>query len=187
MGKHKQSESAKRKLTGSAEKQEKTTRRRFLSSSSLPDFSKNISSDTLDLFSMEGNCELNASSNSSETAPSTNVDDAVTTDTSTTDAVTTDAVPIAIPVAQLPFIQSEGQAFSLPGLIYSSMCDQSFMNQFVPVIANAIAPSIEKAVQSVLQQQTETIKNKQRRSLNSKYSSVMQRSAMQTFRNKYGV
>jgi hypothetical protein len=95
MGKYKKSQSAKRKLTGSAEKQEKTTRRRFLPSSSLPDLSKNISSDTLDLSSMDGNCELNASSNRSQTVPSTSVDDAVTTDTTTADAVTTDAVPIA--------------------------------------------------------------------------------------------
>lgn len=56
---------------------------------------------------------------------------------------------------QPPFIQTKGQTFSLPELILSSMK----MTHLVPVIAEAIKPSIEEAVQEAFSFLTDIIKN----------------------------
>lgn len=48
-------------------------------------------------------------------------------------------------------IQTEGQTYSLPTLIYTAMCDNDFMTKLVPMLANAITHTIERAVQTVFQ------------------------------------
>ena len=147
------SKNTKRKHNSPIEKQTRTTRRRFLSSS-LPELNRlnDSSGDSSgELKKMEDNLDLSiACSTASSTATAT---------TSPTTNIGTSLTP------QTPLIQSEGQTYSLPGLIYSSMCDSSFMNQLVPILANAIAPSIEKAVQSAFQNLTGTIE-KQTKEIN---------------------
>lgn len=70
-----------------------------------------------------------------------------------TDIPTSDSHP--------PLIQTEGQTYSLPTLIYTAMCDKDFMTKLVPMLANAITPTctIERAVQTVFQQLTDTRKS----------------------------
>lgn len=50
-----------------------------------------------------------------------------------TESIDTNATP------QTPLIQSEGQTYSLPRLIYSSICESSFMNQIVPIFTSTIS------------------------------------------------
>lgn len=139
------SKNTKRKHNSPTEIETKTTRRRFLSSS-LPDLST-ANDFGGQLKKMEGNSEssdhtgTNTCNNPSLIDPS---NPATISDVNLT--------------PQTPLIQTEGQTYSLPGLIISSMCDTSFMNQLVPILANAIAPTVQKAVQSAFQELTNTIK-----------------------------
>lgn len=86
-----------------------------------------------------------------ETNPSTNTGPCTgrskETLTVRTDTPTSDSHPY--------LIQTEGQTYSLPTLIYTAMCtamcDNDFMTKLVPMLANAITHTIERAVQTVFQ------------------------------------
>lgn len=82
-----------------------------------------------------------------ETNPSTNTGPCTgpckETLTVRTDTPTSDSHP--------HLIQTEGQTYSLPTLIYTAMCDNDFMTKLVPMLANAITHTIERAVQTVFQ------------------------------------
>lgn len=82
-----------------------------------------------------------------ETNPSTNTgpctDPCKKTLTVRTDTPTSDSHP--------HLIQTEGQTYSLPTLIYRAMCDNDFMTKLVPMLANAFTHTIERAVQTVFQ------------------------------------
>lgn len=58
---------------------------------------------------------------------------------------------------QLPLIETHGKTYSLPDLIFNAIQNQNFMTQLVPVLANAIAPTIQALIQSVIKDLTDTI------------------------------
>lgn len=58
---------------------------------------------------------------------------------------------------QLPLIETHGKTYSLPDLIFNAIQNQNFMTQLVPVLANAIAPTIQAVVQSAFKDLTDTI------------------------------
>lgn len=133
----------KRKHNSPSDNHSKTTRRRFLSAS-LPDL--NSATSETNIFTDSKEMETNPS-----TATGLGTGPGIETLTLGTEIPTSDSHP--------PLIQTEGQTYSLPTLIYTALCDKDFMTKLVPMLANAITPTIERAVQTVFQQMTDTIKS----------------------------
>lgn len=120
---------SKRKQRSPLENITKTCRRRVLSSS-LPDISKSSYCSKTD-----DSTTLNMAQSGSDPCSST--------DFSATQ--------------QPPLIETQGKTYSLPDLIFNAIQNQNFMTQLVPVLANAIAPSIQAAIQSAFKDLTDTI------------------------------
>lgn len=137
----------KRKYTSPKENPTKVTRRRFLSSS-LPEL--NLIDNT---YNQLAELKMEDKTGSTSTPPPS--DQPVRS--SAAQPVSPSKLQTANTNIQQPIIQAEGQTYSLPELIFKSMCDPSFIEQLVPVLATAIAPSIEMAVQSVFQKLNSTI------------------------------
>lgn len=79
-----------------------------------------------------------------------------------------------------------GQTYTLSRLIYSSMCDLSFMNQLVSIIDSAIAPTIQKAVQSAFQCLT-CITKKQTKLLTLENNWIKLMNPISIYKNKRGI
>lgn len=135
----------KRKHNSPSDNLTKTTRRRFLSAS-LPDLNS-ATSETC----------ISTVSKAMETNPGLSPPSTITGHCTGSCIETPTDIPKLDP--HPPLIQSEGQTYSLPTLIYIAMCDKGFMTTLVPMLASAITPSIERAVQTVFQQLTDTIKS----------------------------
>lgn len=58
---------------------------------------------------------------------------------------------------QLPLIETHGKTYSLPDLIFNAIQNQNFMTQLVPVLANAIAHTIQAVIQPAFKDLTDTI------------------------------
>lgn len=112
-------------------------------SASLRDLNSATSETYISTDSKEMESNPGLSPPSTTTGPSTGP--SIETLTPGTDIPASDSYP--------PLIQSEGQTYSLPTLIYTAM------SRLVPMLANAITPTTERAVQTVLQQLTDTIKS----------------------------
>lgn len=137
----------KRKYTSPKENPIKVTRRRFLSSS-LPEL--NLIDNT---FNQLAELKMEDKTGSTFIPPPSDLP----VRSSAAQPVSPSKLQTANTNIQQPIIQAEGQTYSLPELIFKSMCDPSFIEQLVPVLATAIAPSIEMAVQSVFQKLNSTI------------------------------
>lgn len=137
----------KRKYTSPKENPTKVTRRRFLSSS-LPEL--NLIDN---IYNQPAELKMEDKTGSTSTPPPS--DQPVRS--SAAQPVSPSKLQTANTNVQIPIIRTEGQSYSLPELIFTSMCDPSFIEQLVPVLATAIAPSIEMAVQSVFQKLNSTI------------------------------
>lgn len=131
-----QSRKTKRKHTSPSDKESKTSRRRFLSSS-LPDLS-----------------EINSNFGSEEIRNKMeNVSDTTGAGSATPGSSTTESNTLGQP----PYIQSKDQTFSLPELIMKSLSSENIMTNLVPLIAEAIKPTVEQAVQTVFSSLQATI------------------------------
>ena len=129
----------KRKHSSPSEIDSRTSRRRYLSSS-LPDLSDH---------SLE-----------TESSRMNNGSDANSSGTVT---------PGSGSQGQPPFIQSKGQTFSQPEIIRKSVSSESVMTSLVPLLVEAIKPTVEQAVQAVfstlqatIQQQGEVIESQKK-------------------------
>ena len=67
---------------------------------------------------------------------------------------------VNVPLAnQPPTIEAQGKTYSLPQLIFGAIQSQNFMTQLVPILTNAISPTLQSAIQSAFQNLTDTIEN----------------------------
>ena len=103
--------------------------------------------------------------------------------TSSNPCVTSETVNVPL-ANQQPTIEAQGKTYSLPQLIFGAIQSQNFMTQLVPVLTNAITPTLQSAIQSAFQNLTDTIENQSKQIST---LSKLQKSLTKISKNKYGI